>query len=190
AVNAEAGAIAQRFPRARVLAGAEATAARVLALAPRAAWIHFAGHGAWQPGIPEASALRLADRWVTAAELAAGGLAARWVSLSACQSARSLASGGEEWFGMPRTLLLAGAGAVVASQWDIADADAAELAVTLYDGLSAGLPPGEALRRAQVARRRVGVHPMRWAGFVQLAGPAMQAGFGSRIHPARTRGMV
>jgi hypothetical protein len=194
AVRAEAREIAALFPHAQVLAGDAATAERVLALAPRAAWIHFAGHGAWQPGIPEASALRLADRWVTAAELGRNGLAAAWVSLSACQSARSLVHAGEEWFGMPRTLLLAGAESVLASQWDIADSDAAELAVAMYRGIAAGLAPGDALRLAQAERRRLGAHPLRWAGFVRLGGPAPRSRPASRsaarIHPARKRAMV
>src|SRR5437667_12900489 len=43
-------------------------------------------------------------------------LAARGVALSACQTARALVRPGEEWFGFPRSLLLAGAGAVLRSE--------------------------------------------------------------------------
>ena len=52
-------------------------------------------------------------------ELESLRLRARWVSLSACQSARALVSPGEEWFGLSRSLLLAGTGAVLAAQWDV-----------------------------------------------------------------------
>ncbi|MBI5837021.1 MAG: CHAT domain-containing protein [Candidatus Eisenbacteria bacterium] len=44
-VEPETRALLREFPQARLLAGAEATAERFLDLAPRAEWIHFAGHG-------------------------------------------------------------------------------------------------------------------------------------------------
>jgi len=108
AVERETAAVVAAFPEARVLTGAEATAERFLALAPHADWIHFAGHGGWRADAPEASGLRLHDRWVLAGELADLSLAARWVTLSACHTARALVRPGEEWFGLAREFLLAG----------------------------------------------------------------------------------
>ncbi|MBI5709818.1 MAG: CHAT domain-containing protein [Candidatus Eisenbacteria bacterium] len=166
------------------MAGGGATAARVLELAPAADWIHFAGHGHYRAEAPHESGLRFADRWLLAGELADVGLAARWVTLSACQSARALVRPGEEWFGLARALLLSGARAVVAAQWDIEDAAAAALMEDLYGRLSLGEGLGRALAGAQAARRHAGVHPVEWAGFVVLAGPeAGRAGIGRRGAP-------
>ncbi|MBI5709814.1 MAG: CHAT domain-containing protein [Candidatus Eisenbacteria bacterium] len=184
-VGPETRAVLGAFPGARLLAGDQATAARFLELAPGAPWIHFAGHGVHRPDAPQESGLRFADRWLLAGELADLRLNARWVTLSACQTARALVHPGEEWFGLARSLLLAGARAVVAPQWDLEDAAAAVLMADLYRRLAAGESLGASLAGAQSARRRAGVHPLEWAGFVALTGPgpappATPEGTGSR----------
>ena len=177
-VEPETRAILGLFREARLLAGPEATAARFLELAPSAPWIHFAGHGYYQAEAPHESGLRLADRWLLAGELAGLRLPAHWVTLSACQTARALVRPGEEWFGLARSLLLAGAGAVVASQWDVEDAAAARLMEAMYLGLARGECLGAALAGAQAAAFWTGSHPLDWAGFVLLAGPGGPAAGG------------
>ncbi len=170
-VERETRAVVDRFPGARLLVGAEATAGRFLELAPRAPWIHFAGHGHFRAEAPHESALRFADRWLLAAELAELRLAASWVGLSACQTARALVSPGEEWFGLVRSFLLSGAGRVLASHWDVGDEATAALMADLYRRLADGHTLGGALSGAQAARMRQGAHPLEWAGFVVLGGP-------------------
>jgi len=167
-VERETRALAERFPGARLLAGRDATAGRFLEAAPGAPWIHFAGHGHFRADAPHESALRFADRWLLADELAALRLRASWVGLSACQSARALVRPGEEWFGLARSFLLSGARAILASQWDIEDAAAAALVVELYGLLAAGRSLQQALSGAQAARLHCGAHPLEWAGFVIL----------------------
>ncbi|MCC6652985.1 MAG: CHAT domain-containing protein, partial [Candidatus Eisenbacteria bacterium] len=173
AVERETAAVLAAFPRANVLAGSEATADRFLSLASRAPWIHFAGHGGWRADAPLESGLRLHDRWLLAGELAERPLAARWVTLSACHTARALVRPGEEWFGLARSFLLAGAGAVVAAQWDVDDDATAELMTSLYARLAGGTPLAESLAQSQADRFRSGAHPLDWAGFVALGGPAL-----------------
>ncbi|MEK7317257.1 MAG: CHAT domain-containing protein, partial [Candidatus Eisenbacteria bacterium] len=168
--QAEAREIADLFPDARLLLGNEATAERFLKLAPAAPWIHFAGHGRYQADEPFHSGLRLHDRWIVAEELATTRLSAEWISLSACQTARALIRPGEEWFGLPRTLLQAGARAVIAPQWDIEDASAVRLMLLFYEGLKSGATISRALASAQSARWKAGDHPIDWAGFVMLSG--------------------
>jgi CHAT domain-containing protein/tetratricopeptide (TPR) repeat protein len=181
----EASAVTARFPGAQLLAGREASAERFLALAPRAPWIHFAGHGHFRADAPHESALRFADRWLLADELAALQLSAAWVGLSACQSARSLVRPGEEWFGLARSFLLSGAHAILASQWDIEDEAAARLMVDLYGRLADGASLGRALSDAQAARLQSGAHPLEWAGFVMLG--AGRVGLGKRRASQRSR---
>src|SRR5439155_17213295 len=108
-VGPEARAVLQAFPDAHLLAGEEATTGRLAAHAARAPWIHFAGHGLYRAQAPHESGLRLADRWLLAGEVSDLTLRSRWVTLSACQSARALVRPGEEWFGLARSFLIAGA---------------------------------------------------------------------------------
>ncbi|HEY6867236.1 MAG TPA: CHAT domain-containing protein, partial [Candidatus Eisenbacteria bacterium] len=175
-IEPETRAVLQAFPEARLVTGAEATAGRLIELAPSAPWVHFAGHGLYRADRPEGSGLRLADRWLLADEVAGLSLRARWVALSACQTARALVRPGEEWFGLARTFLLAGARSVLASQWDIADEAAARLMAGVYAHLSGGDPPARALGKAQAASAREGIHPLDWSGFVVLGGPPVGPG--------------
>jgi tetratricopeptide (TPR) repeat protein len=167
-VGEEAAAVRASQGPAVLLDGARASAAEFLQQAPRASWIHFAGHGFFQDG---SAGLKLSDRWVLADELEALRLSARWVSLSACQTARALVQPGEEWFGLSRSLLLAGAGAVLAAQWDVEDAAAAGFMSAVYRHLSTGVTLGEALSQTQRTAAAGGRHPLEWAGFVLLGGP-------------------
>ena len=166
-VLVEAEAVRDALPGAILLAGREATAERFLAMAPRARWVHFAGHGVYESG---RSGLRLHDRWLLAEELDALRLAARGVALSACQTARALVRPGEEWFGFPRSLLLAGAGAVLAAQWDVDDQAAARFMGEVYARLGAGALLGAAVAGTQAGLAALGVHPLDW--FVVLGGPS------------------
>ncbi len=185
-VTPETARILGRFPHARLLTGTDATVGHFLALSRDAEWIHFAGHGIYVPDSPYQSGLRLQDRWLLADEIAELSLSARWVALSACQTARALVRPGEEWFGLARTLLLAGAGAVLASQWDIEDRAAARLMERVYTHLAGGAPLTRALAVAQAELRSAGAHPITWAGFVVLTGPGAEAGVGA-LHGAVPR---
>ena len=167
-VGPEAESVRNDLAPATLLEGSDATAARFLAEAPNAAWIHFAGHGFFQDG---SAGLKLSDRWVLADELESLRLRARWVSLSACQSARALVSPGEEWFGLSRSLLLAGTGAVLAAQWDVEDVAAARFMTSVYRGMASGLRLGDAVSLTQQSAARAEAHPLDWAGFVVLGGP-------------------
>ena len=167
----EARALLECFPDAHLLTGAEASAGEFLHRARQAAWIHFAGHGLFRADAPHESALRFTDRWLTAGEMAGLELAASWVTLSACQTARALVRPGEEWFGIARALLLAGARRVIASQWDVEDEAAAPLMIDLYRRVAAGDPLERALALAQSSQARDGRHPFEWSGFVLLGSP-------------------
>src|SRR5262249_30396447 len=145
-VDVEARAVLTALPGARLLAGAEATAAQFKEMAPSASWLHLAGHGIYQAG---RSGLRLHDRWLLAEELDELRLGARGVALSACQTARALVRPGEEWFGFTRSLLLSGVGAVLAAQWDVQDEAAARFMGETYRSLAAGKPLGAAVASTQ-----------------------------------------
>jgi CHAT domain-containing protein len=96
---------------------------------------------------------------------------ADWVVLSACQSGVAPTWSREGVLGMRRAFHLAGARAVIASQWPVADAATREWMSALYaaraDHRTAGAALREACRSVLAARRRDGrpTLPFYWAAF-------------------------
>ncbi|MEP6591012.1 MAG: CHAT domain-containing protein [Gemmatimonadota bacterium] len=99
------------------------------------------------------------------------------VVLSACQTA--LGSGrlsdvpaGDDWVGLTRAFLHAGARRVVATLWAVDDQATARLMEGFYRQGGAGPDPAQALARAQRAmlRARDTSHPFYWAGIVLVEG--------------------
>lgn len=125
-------------------------------------------------------------------ELAAGGghdgrlevhevfgltLSAELVVLSACQT--GLGSGalgdvppGDDWIGLARAFLHAGAARVVASLWPVDDWATATLMEQFYSAMARGAGPVQALAEAQrtLAAEPTTANPYYWAGFVIVGG--------------------
>lgn len=104
-------------------------------------------------------------------------LVADLVVLSACQT--RLGSGaladvpaGDDWVGLTRAFLHAGAGHVVATLRPVEDEATAALMGRFYRELSAGAEPARALVLAQRAllTERATANPFYWAGFVASEG--------------------
>ncbi len=72
------------------------------------------------------------------------------VVLSACDSGRGKELGGEGLLSLTRAFQFAGARAVVASLWQVADEGSADLMVRFYRHLKDGAAPADALREAQL----------------------------------------
>ena len=86
--------------------------------------------------------------------------------LSACQTGRSVVSGGDELLGLMRAFLSAGASALVLSLWQVADAATRELMTHFYRRLIAGEAAATALRQAQChLLQNSHAHPYFWASF-------------------------
>ena len=92
------------------------------------------------------------------------------VTLSACETGRSVVTGGDELIGLARGFLYAGAATLVQSLWRVEDGSTARLMAGLYGRLRQGtqrrrrLAPGAARPAARVASP-----PYVWAPF-QLVG--------------------
>lgn len=70
-----------------------------------------------------------------------------------------------------RALLDAGVSHVLAPLWSVPDKDALAFALRFTEGALAGLPVGEAVRRARVDVRAQSVGPLAWAGYVLFGDP-------------------
>ena len=146
--GAEATAVAALRSGTTLLRDDEATAERFLEGCTAASVVHVACHGWFRADNPMFSGLRLADRFVLAAEvLEHADLAGATVVLSACDTGRAEVGGGDELLGLVRSFLGAGAATLVASLWPADDRSAAALMTEFHTHLDlAG--PSEALRRA------------------------------------------
>jgi CHAT domain-containing protein len=100
-------------------------------------------------------------------------LRAQVVVLSGCDTAGTAgaqAAGGDEWVGLVRAFLLAGAARVVASLWPVDDRITSEFMACFHPALARGEPPAAALRHAQGALRQHHPHPFHWAAFALHGG--------------------
>ena len=106
------------------------------------------------------------------------GLSGSLVVLSACET--GLSSGaladvpsGDEWVGLVRAFLQAGAAGVVASLWQVDDEATEALMVSFYRQLAAGAASVDALAEAQrmMIRDPAMAHPYQWAAFVLTGSP-------------------
>jgi hypothetical protein len=167
-VAAEVDAVAAIFGAgARVLRGADATAAALQAAVDGVDVLHLACHGRFRADNPAFSAIELADGPLAlhdARRLPLAG-AAPVVVLSACETGLSRIAPGDELLGLVRGFLAAGARTVVASAWAVDDAATAGLMGRFHAALASGQRPAAALRAAQRALAAAGEHPFRWAAF-------------------------
>jgi CHAT domain-containing protein/tetratricopeptide (TPR) repeat protein len=177
----EAGAIA-RLTSADVLTGATATEDAFRREASRRRVLHLATYGVLNKQNPLFSWVELApgdvhDGRLEVHEVFGLNLAADLVVLSACQT--GLASGmladvpaGDDWVGLVRAFLHAGAQRVLATLWAVEDWPTAAVMERFYQALAEGAEPAAALARAQRAllAERASAHPFYWAGFVLVGG--------------------
>ena len=127
--------------------------------------LHLACHGQFRADSPYLSSLHLGDGPLTLREAANLPLAARLVTLSACETGLSRVAPGDEQLGLLRGFLIAGARRVVSTLWTVDDAATATLMTDFYDALLGGERPTAALRAAQRALAAEHPHPYLWAGF-------------------------
>jgi CHAT domain-containing protein len=84
--------------------------------------------------------------------------------LSACETAGGRALEGEAVLSLSRSFLRAGAGATIATLWDVGPQSAA-FSDALHGALRAGRKPADALHRAKQKLRASGAEPFVWAPY-------------------------
>ena len=167
-VRDEVRAIAEILPRSDVLLDADATAARVRELAPRADVLHLACHGQFRPDNPLFSSLHLGDGYMTVRDAYDLNLGSGLVTLSACETGMNAVAPGEELIGLARGFFSAGTASLLVSLWTVDDASTAELMAGVYAGLRDGLRPADALARSQRELIMRYGHPYYWSAFAVL----------------------
>lgn len=154
-----------------LLLGADATWERVTAELAAATHLHLCGHAVYRPDNPMYSALHLADRWVSAADVLRLDLSRRTVVLSACTTAgdsgHPAASPAAEVHGFVRAVLGAGASSVMASLWLADDATTTRVMDAWYRTRRA-VGPAAALRDALEEAAADAPHPYHWAPWVLI----------------------
>ena len=176
---------------AEVLRGTAASRDAVLTGIGGSEVVHLTCHGYFDEKDPMRSGLLLSDgvnrppdnlarlsRFerntyvVSARDLAETSLTARLVTLRACSAGvQGRDNYGDEFSGLMRSLLYAGAGAVVAALWNVDQRSSRDLLEVLYHHLAAGEPTWKALWAAQRALRDRDdqpylAHPYHWAPLV------------------------
>ncbi len=167
---------------ARVLVGSSATEAAFRRDAPGKRVIHLATYGVLNKQNPLFSFVELAagggeDGRLEVHEVFGLHLSADLVVLSACQT--GLGSGaitdvpaGDDWIGLARAFLSAGAARVVASLWPVQDRATGTLMERFYEGYTRSNDASSALVAAQRAMLAVPAtaSPYFWAGFELVGG--------------------
>jgi CHAT domain-containing protein len=151
-----------------LLLSEDATEARLRQHAADCGVLHLATHGVFRQDNPLFSALRLADNWLTLADVERLALPqAPLVTLSACETGLGDLRRGDI-FGLSQAFMQAGAVSLVVSLWPVPDEATRQLMIHFYHDLVAGKSKAAALRSAQLTLRSDPAygHPLHWAGFV------------------------
>ncbi|MEO7351359.1 MAG: CHAT domain-containing protein [Marmoricola sp.] len=154
----EVARAAAEWPAAKVLRGAEATAAHVAELAVEVDVLHLAGHGRHTGENPLFSAVELTDGPWFGYDIDLLSRTPETVVLSACELGRVSVRSGEEAIGMSAAWLHAGARTVLSSPVLIADDVACETLARWHALVAHGSAPADAL--AEVAASADDVVPL------------------------------
>jgi len=166
----------------RILRGAEASAQGLARLGESGGRVlHLAVHALLEERRGRRGGLALAASesdpgagWLAARELARQRLPFTLTVLSACRSAASPEGAkGAALASLTGALLAAGSSGVVATLWDVRDAEAAGFMSVFYERLAAGRRPSQALREAKQRLRNDAKwnRPQVWAAYVLVGDP-------------------
>ena len=192
-ITEEIEAIQALFPDARCYQGEAANAQALTAALPASDIVHIASHAVFRQDNPMFSAFRLADSWLNFYDVSTLRLPGALVTLSGCSTGTSGIYAGDEFLGLVRGFLTAGAAAMVVSLWAVNDPATAKLMTAFYGYLQDNLPPRTALRQAALQIKDEYKHPYYWAPFVYIGHtPNTDSSFGVAAPDGfeRARGVI
>jgi CHAT domain-containing protein len=146
----EVETIASFFKKPQIITGKAATHDAVLNSLKNHDLLHFACHGSFEKGLVMAN-----DKFISLENLSNLHFNARLVVLSSCETSITNMNLPDEAISLSNRFLQAGAAAVIASFWDVADdTKSMMIMIRFYDlWRKNGLKPVEALRQAQLWMR-------------------------------------
>jgi CHAT domain-containing protein len=147
--EAEIGELAQRYPLAKPLGGADATAQAVADALDGAQLAHIAAHGRFRSDNPLFSSLELSDGPLTVYDLEGLRQAPATLVLSACDTALSGIRPGDELMGVASAMLALGTRTLIASVAPVGDTETRALMNVFHHQLAGGASPALALSVAQ-----------------------------------------
>ena len=153
---------------------AEETATRFILQTEPNQILHIASHGQYRLDQPDLSFLELADGQLYADDLLQQDLSYELVTLSACETGQANVAADEELIGLGRSLLYAGAGALILSLWHVTDSAITQAFMEcLYTALFNGSSKAAALREAQlfILQQHSQLHPAFWGAFQLIGNP-------------------
>ena len=175
----EAEAVAQQLGAPGIL-NQDATTTLLQEAGANSPIVHIAAHGLFRLDAPNFSHIKLADRQLSTIEVFNLDLSScSLVTLSACETGRSIVGGVDEVIGLGRGFLYAGAASLMPTLWKVDDASSAELMEMYYQALLSDYGKAAALagaQRAFLVRARTSiisyrVHPYFWAEFHLIGDP-------------------
>ena len=152
----EVAALARLYPRARVLAGRDATVHAVAEAMASATIVHIAAHGVFRADNPLFSTLQLHDGQLSVHDLEAIRRVPEMVVLSACSSGRSGVLPGDELLGTSAALMSLGVRALAAPLLPIADRAAVPVALAIHRGIRRGRGLSGSLAQCLITADRAG----------------------------------
>jgi tetratricopeptide (TPR) repeat protein len=148
--DAEIRALSGIYPHAKPLTGPDATAGAVARSLDGAYLAHLATHGKFRADNPLFSSLEFADGPLTVYDLEQLGQCPEILVLSACDTALSGISPGDELMGVASAVFGLGTRTLIASVAPVADNAAPELMIAFHKALAGGLEPAQALAVAEL----------------------------------------
>lgn len=175
-VHKELEAVGQAFSKFKVtqLLNATATVDSVLEEMKKTSWLHLACHGSQDPIDPLKSHLILYDGQLELGQIMNTNLlSAKFVFLSACETAMGDAKLINESMHLTGGFIAAGFQGAIGTLWSMADSDGPKVAEKVYnkiweDGSPKVTMAAEGLHLAIQELRRAGAPPHRWMPFVHF----------------------
>ena len=178
-VDVEVSALRNIFPEAIVLAGEQADRKAFSRAAQRASFVHVATHATYRQDNPMFSNFKLADGYVTALDLFSMNCQANLVALSGCQSGLGHIAESDDFLGLMRGFLYAGARSLLMSLWSVSDESTVFLMNEFYKEWRAGATKARALQKAMRTVRLTHPNPFSLgalrAGWEALSSTGLRA---------------
>ena len=151
AAESELALLAERYPKATVLANGTATAGRVLAALDNCWLAHIAAHGTFRSDNPLFSSLQLDDGPLTVYDLEGLRRAPHRLVLSSCESGRAAPTGADELLGLASSMMPMGTVGIVAAVVPVSDRITPGIMDCLHEHVAQGAGFPDALRLARMA---------------------------------------